>query len=83
MAGYKKTSKTAPKTATSRAIHGTGNGPINGDDSALQLEALRIASVHLDESAAQMEVVFPLSPMVERLRVFADNMRDLASRMVD
>lgn len=75
-----KTEKTG-KTATKPVLHGMGNGPIDTGDDALLLEALRIASVHLVESADSMERLLPGSPMIERLRMFAESMTDLHTRM--
>lgn len=61
------------KAATSR--------PIPTDESALIVEALRIASGTIRESADALERIFPTSPLVERSRVFAEQMSDLRTRM--
>lgn len=71
------------KTATSPHIltHGKGNGRIETDDDALMLEALRIAGAHITREADACADILPGSPMVERLRVFAEKMGDLHSRL--
>lgn len=77
-------SRGSGKEATERAIpltHGVGNGAINSDDDALMLEALRIASTHLSESADSLDVLMPGAPLVERMRVFAEQMDNLHGRM--
>lgn len=66
-------SRTHGKTATSR--------PIPTDESALISEALRIASTTIREGAASLEKVFPKSPLVERSRVFAEQMDALRTAM--
>lgn len=63
------------------STHGTGNGMIESDDDALMLEALRIASAHLTESAESLEGLMPGAPLVERMRVFAEQMDGLHARL--
>ncbi len=45
---------------------------------AIQLEALRIASQTVRESASSLEKIWPTSPLIERLRVFADGCIEVA-----
>lgn len=61
--------------------HGMGQGMISTDDDALMLEALRIASAHLTESAESLEGLMPGAPLVERMRVFAEQMDSLHTRL--
>lgn len=71
-------------TATSPTIpqtHGIGKGMIQSDDDALMLEALRIASAHLVESAESLDNLMPGAPLVERMRVFAEQMDSLHTRL--
>lgn len=63
------------------STHGTGNGMIESDDDALMLEALRIASAHLSESADSLDGLMPGAPLVERMRVFAEQMDRLHARL--
>lgn len=44
-------------------------------------EALRIASDDIAESAAALERIYPTSPLVERTRIYAEQMQDLRERI--
>jgi hypothetical protein len=44
-------------------------------------EALRIASDDIAVSASALEKVYPTSPLVERTRIYAEQMQDLRERI--
>jgi hypothetical protein len=73
-----KTAETAQTLASFQ--HGSGNGAIASDDETLILEALIIASGHLEESAKAIRLYEPRSPLALRLTGFADKMTDLHAR---
>lgn len=61
------------KTATSRHIP--------TDETALIIEALRLAVVSINESVAVLEVRFPSSHLLESLRTYAERMTDLRKKL--
>ncbi len=58
-----------------------GPRTIQTDDGALTIEALRIATQSLLQTADDAELVWPTSPLVERLRLFAQQMTDLREKL--
>ncbi len=83
MASATRTPETAEKQHPRAipAMHGVGRGEIVSDDTALILEALRLASVDLRETAAGLARRLPDSLLIDRLNVFADQMDDLHTRL--
>ena len=51
------------------------------EDIAIVLDALRIARDTLSETADKAERAYPTSPLVERLRIGAEQMEDLRSKL--
>jgi hypothetical protein len=52
------------------------------DDELYQtLELLRVARVHCLELAITLHRVFPDSPLVERMRIYADQAQDIISQI--
>lgn len=64
---------TVTKTATSLSFTST--------ELMLIHEALRIASTEIAESAATLERIYPTSPLVERTRIYAEQMSDIRERI--
>jgi len=57
----------------------SAHAPATADD-VLIIEALRIAKAEVIAGADALERLWPSSPLVERLRVFADEFADLQRR---
>lgn len=60
----------------------TATAPTFSDDeTALISESLRIASTELEMSVLTLARMWPTSPLVERMRVYAERMRDIRTRI--
>lgn len=66
-----------PKTTANTALALT----FSHAELALISEALRIASEDIAANAANLERVYPTSPLIERTRIYAESMKDIRDRI--